>query len=135
MSNSVIRAELDGRLKAWASAQTPKVPVAFEGLAFTKPTDGVFLESFLLPAATFNTDITASKERRIGVYQVNCWAKNTGRGMKVVEQLAQNVANLFPVVPKTGVVSIEQPPHVEDSILDPSGWIIVPVVIRYRHES
>lgn len=134
MSNTVIRAELETRLKAWADAQTPKIPISFEGVPFTKPTSGMYLECFLLPAATIDVDVSATRKRRLGIFQVNCWMES-GTGMRQVEILAQNIIDLFPIVPKTGAVSIESTPYADDSILDPSGWIAVPVTVQYRHES
>lgn len=133
MSNAVIRAELEARLKTWADAQTPKVPVAFQGAPFTKPADGTFLEAFLLPNDTLNKELSGSRKTYIGLFQVNCWARS-GKGMGEVERLAQNVIGIYPMLPKSGAVSIEKTPHAEKSILD-SGWVIVPVTIQYRMET
>lgn len=134
MSNKIIRAELETRLKMWAASQPTKIPVAYEGVAFTKPTDGMYLETFLLPTDVIDSDLAATRKRYIGIFQVNCWAKS-GKGMGQVEQLAQNIIDLFPILPKTGAVSIERTPYAEGSILDDTGWIIVPVTIEYRYES
>lgn len=134
MSNSIIRAELETRLKNWADAQTPKVPIAFQNAPFTKPTDGTFLEAFLIPSSTMNLEVSGKRKTLIGIFQVNCWAQR-GKGMRTVEQLAQNVVNLFPILPKTGAVSIESTPNAESPIWDDSGWVIVPVSVRYRYES
>lgn len=134
MSDLIIRSELETRLKTWADAQVPKVLISSEGVPFTKPTDGVFLEAFLLPSATLNPEVSGVRKRQLGIFQVNCWAKS-GKGMKAVEQLAQNVIDLYPLFPKAGNVSIEQTPNAEPSILDTSGWIVVPVTIKYRYES
>lgn len=133
MSNSVIRAELETKLKAWADAQIPKVPVAFENLPFTKPTNGVFIEAYLIPNDTIDVDVSGNSKRYIGIFQVNCWAKS-GNGMKQVEALAQNIISLFPMLPKAGSVSIEGTPQAARSILDSSGWTVVPVTIKYRYE-
>lgn len=134
MSNSIIRAELETRLKAWADAQVPKVPIAFEGVSFTKPTDGVFLEAYLIPNLTLDTAVDGTRQRHLGIFQVNCWARS-GKGMRQVEALAQNIINLFPLLPKSGMVSIEKTPNAESHLLDPSGWIIVPVTVSYRFET
>jgi len=134
MSNSVIRAELEARLKTWADAQLPKVPVSYEGVAFTKPTDGVFLESFLLPTTTIDVNVDGSRKRYLGIFQINCWAKS-GSGMRPVETLAQEIIDLYPILPKSGAVSIEATPEAERAVPDTSGWMVVPVVIEYRYES
>lgn len=134
MSNQIIRAELESRLKAWAAAQMPPIPVAWQGAPFNKPVEGVWLEALLLPNDTLNIDLSGKRKTYMGLFQINCWSKS-GKGMGVVEALAQNVINLFPMLPKIGLVSIEQTPSAEKPISDTSGWVIVPVTIRYRMEA
>lgn len=134
MSNSIIRAELETRLKTWADAQVPKIPIAFEGVGFTKPTSGVYLEPFLLPSATMNNTVAGSRITRYGMFHVNCWALS-GKGMREVETLAQSIVDLFPILPKSGTVSIERTPFVHDKETDLSGWVYVGVTIEYRHET
>lgn len=134
MSNAVIRAELETRLKTWADAQTPKVPIAFENVAFTKPSSGVYLQAFLLPNSTLNKELSAQRKTHMGLFQVNCWAPS-GKGMGEVEALSQSIVNLFPVLPKSGAVSVEQTPTAAKPLLDESGWVVVPVTIKYRMET
>lgn len=134
MSNSIIRASFETKLAMWADAQTPKIPIAFQNQSFKKPDSSPFLEAYLLPNDTLNKEVSGQRKTYIGIFQVNCWAKS-GKGMNQVESLAQGIADLFPVLPKTGAVSIEQTPAQEKAILDDSGWVIVPVTIKYRMES
>lgn len=133
MSNSIVRAELETRLKTWAEAQSPKVPIAFENVPFTKPTDGVFVEAILIPNITLDANVAADRQTLMGIFQVNCWARS-GKGMGEVERLANSIIGLYPILPKTGNVSIEKTPYVESSIQDTSGWVISPVTIMYRYE-
>lgn len=134
MSNKIIRAELETRLKTWADAQIPKIPIAFENVAFTKPSEGVFLETYLIPSITLDREVSGAKQRLLGIFQVNCWARS-GKGMRQVEQLSQDVISLFPLLPKVGAVSIDGTPSTESALLDQSGWVVVPVTIKYRYES
>lgn len=134
MSNSIIRAALESRLATWANAQNPKIPVAFEEMPFTKPTSGPFLESFLIPNVTIDKDVAGLHKRMHGIFQVNCWARS-GRSMSEVERLSQNIIDLFPMLPKTGPVSIEQTPYASPDLKDSAGWVIVPVTILYRYEA
>lgn len=134
MSNSVIRAEFETRLKAWADAQVPKIPIAFESAPFTKPSDGFFLEPLLIPMPTVDRDVGGSGKRYVGLFRVNCWAK-AGKGMGGVEKLAQNIINLFPMIPKSGSISIESTPSANNAVLDGTGWVVVPISIKYRMES
>ena len=130
----VLRAAFEQRLSSWASAQSPPIPIAYENVSFVKPTSGMYLECFLMPNVTMSRDVAASKERQLGMFQVNCWGPQ-GVGMGVLTTLAENVKSLFPVVPKIGLASIEQPPHVGSSLNDQDGWKIIPVTIKYRYET
>lgn len=134
MSNVIIRAELETRLQTWADAQTPKIPIAFEGWAFDKNAHELFLEPLLVPVVTLDKELSATRKTRIGIFSVNCWAKS-GKGMRSIETLAQNIVELFPILPKQGTVSIEATPHAGDTYPDPSGWMVLPVTIQYRHET
>lgn len=134
MSNSIIRAVLETRLKAWADAQVPKIPFAPQGASFTKPNSGGFLEPILLPNGTINNDLSGKRKTHIGIFEVRCWYPS-GKGMGDVEKLSNSIINLFPLLPKIGSVSIENTPYAEQPELDTSGWIIVPVMIMYRYEA
>lgn len=134
MTTATIRSYFEGKLKTFADAQSPVVPIAFENAAFTKPTSGLFLECFIMPSTTINPSTDAVRKREVGICQVNCWSLQ-GIGTKAGMALAQSIVDLFPVVPK-GTVSIESTPSVERGMLDQqSGWFIIPVVITYRYES
>lgn len=135
MSIPTIRAVFESRLKTWADAQAPVIPVAFQGVGFQKPDKKPFLECFLMPNVVMNRDVSAAHERHLGYFQVNCWAPS-GLGMGQAEALAQSVKALFPVVPKTGSVSVETPPKIDKALVDSTeAWVIVPVLITYRYEA
>lgn len=135
MSNQIITAALEGRLKAWADAQVPPVPIAFENVAFIKPTDGTpYLEPFLIPNDTMNNEVSGKRKTYMGFFQVNCWT-HKGIGMGAGRQLSQAVVDLFPLVPKVGAISIEQTPSASRPMDGDSNWTIVPVLIKYRYES
>lgn len=127
-----IRSELETRLKTWADAQSPKIPIAFEGVPFTKPPGTPFLQAYLMPAVTINPTVDGIRSREVGIFQVNCWVAD-GKGSAEAEALARNIINLFPLVPKTGTVSIEKTPSMASPLID-DGWRVVPVTITYRQE-
>lgn len=130
---NIIRQELETRLKAFADAQTPPVLLSYEAVPFIKPTNfAPFLQCFFIPSITLNTDVAGSHKRELGIFQVNVWCAD-GNGSATIEALAQGVIDAFPIIPKTGSVSIEQTPHMSAAIID-NGWRIVPVTIRYRLE-
>lgn len=135
MSNITIRAALESRLKEWAAAQSPKVPVSYQNVAFTKPSDfSPYLECFLLPNDTVDRELSATRQRYVGFFQINCWAQK-GIGMRKAEQLAQDMVSLFPRILKLGALNIDATPSAGRALLDDSGWVIVPVLIKYRYET
>jgi hypothetical protein len=66
------------------------------------------------------------------MFQINCYAP-LGGGMATVEGLAQQIIDLYPVLPKTGMVSIEAPLSASTGI-PVDGFMCVPVTGRYRVE-
>lgn len=134
MSNVTIRAELEARLQTWADAQNRQIPIAFEGWAFNKEEHTLFLEPLLAPVVTLDRELSATRKTRLGIFSVNIWAKS-GNGMRTIETMAQSIVELFPILPKQGTVSIEATPHAGDTYPDPSGWMVLPVTIQYRHET
>lgn len=136
MSNSVIRLELATRLKDWADAQDPPIEIAFQNVPFEKPGNPPvpFLESLFIPNTTLQKELSGSRKTYMGIYQVNVWA-GYGRGMRQAEDIAQAIINLYPMLPKSGAVSIESTPTAEKPLWDTTGWVIVPVTIKYRMET
>lgn len=127
-----VRSELEGRIKDWADSQSPKVPVSWEGIAFTKPLNGVFIQPFILPAQTQNPTVDGNRTRELGILHINCWSPD-GIGMGRVEDLANSIVAAFPILPKVGTVSIERTPSKQTPMVA-DGWRILPVVIYYRRE-
>lgn len=127
------RSEIETRLSDWAKAQTPPIPVAFQNVKFNKPLTGPFLEVYLLGDSSISSDLSASNVRTYGMFQINCYAP-VNTGMAQVETLAQSVVDLYPVVPKTGTVSIEAPLNTSGSFVVDS-YVCIPVRARYRTES
>ena len=134
MSNALIRKAFESKLKTWADAQVPKIPIAFEGASFSKPNSGAYIEPVLIPNVTINNELSGKRTTLLGIFEVRCWHPS-GTGMGGVEQLASSIINLFPLLPKVGRVSVESTPHSEQPSFDDAGWIIVPVLIFYRFET
>lgn len=132
MTQRTIRSEIESKLKAWADSQNPVIPIAFENIPFTKP-DSTFIELYLIPSTTVNTTIGANRATQLGTFQCNIYSK-AGVGTKSSEDIAQALINLFPVVPKTGSVSIEQTGSIMNPLYD-AQWRVLPVRFRYRQEN
>jgi hypothetical protein len=127
-----IRSEIESRLAAYAAAQTPKIPVAYENVGFTKPTTGCYLEIFMLNSTATSRDVGASGVRYKGMFQINCYAP-LGAGMSTVDALADAVIQVYPVLPKVGTVSVEAPLNASAGI-PVDGFMCVPVTGRFRVE-
>jgi len=128
-----VRKVLEGRLDAWAKSQSTPIPVSYQGVTFTKPTSGPYLECFLIPNDNMNYEMTGVRTTQLGLFQVNVWTKN-GKGLGENEAIAQSIVALFPMVPKFSDVSVERTPTVNAAIPDEAGWIITPVLVKYRYE-
>jgi hypothetical protein len=132
MTQRTIRLEVEAKVKAWAAAQSPAIPIAYENVAFTKP-DTTFIELYIIPATTVNQTVSAARKTLTGLIQFNIYTKE-GVGTKKSEELAQALIDLFPVVPKTGTVSIEQTGSIMNTLYE-AQWLVTPVRFRYRQEN
>ena len=127
-----IRSEIEIKVANWAATQTPPITVAYEGVPFVRD-KSPYVEVIFLDSNAVNPSIDAVRRRTRGVVQINVCVLD-GHGSKDVDALSEAIVNLFPVVPKTGTVSIEQTPSESQALLD-GIWRIVPVMIKYRYES
>lgn len=128
-----VRSELTVRLAALAT--TLGLPLCTENTAFTKPLDNApFLELFIMPAATIDVTVDCTRQREVGIMQVNCWCP-TNKGTKQTDDIVAAIRTAFPRVPIQGTVSIENTASVKQAILDPSGYRITPIIIPYRQET
>lgn len=129
-----IRQELETKLATFAAAQTPPIPISWEGVSFTKPTNLPWLQMFLISSTTISSDVAATRIRERGTLAITVWSPS-GSGAGVIEILADKIVQLFPVVPKTGTVSIEGPGNSGRIMLDNSGWLALPITFPYRVEA
>lgn len=129
-----IRQELETKLATFAAAQSPAIPVAYENVSFTRPDSGLWLECYLMSGPTVVATLDASTNRERGIWCVNCWGKlNTGAGK--IEALVAQIIKLYPVLPKVGTVSIEQPGTNSRMNVTSDGWACIQVSFPYRVES
>lgn len=130
MTLQVLRSTLETKLKTWADANN--LPVAYEGVPYTKP-DTAWVDCFIIPATTMNKTVSAARKTYYGIFQVNIYVKD-GTGNRTIEALGQSLIDAFPVVPKVGAVSVEATPSYTQPILE-GVWRILPVRIKYRYET
>ncbi len=133
MSIPIIRTYFESKLKTWATSKSPKIKVSYQGGNFPKPPADLWIQCFLIPTATLNREVGATKETHLGLFQIEVWSAH-GKGMVAAEAMAEELRALFPVVPKESV-SIEKPPSIGRAQHDNSGWNITPILINYRYET
>lgn len=130
MTQRTLRKEIEDKVALWAISKNIKI--AYENVPFTKP-DSTFVELYIIPATTVNPTVDAKRATQYGLIQFNIYCK-AGEGTKKSEDLAQELIQLFPVVPKSGTVSIEQTGSIMAPLYD-AQWRVLPVRFRYRQEN
>jgi hypothetical protein len=134
MSNAIIQAAIEVRLAAWAGAQSPAIPIAYENMGF-KPTAGQrYLRGTLMPAGTLNPSQGGEHKRYHGFYQVDVYVPANG-GTGPSRALTKAIEVLFkcPTTIQSGGlnVHINRTPSVGPGMPDDSGFYMVPVTIWY----
>ncbi len=134
MSNAIIRAALESRLKTWAAAQSPPIPIAYQNAPFTPPTQARYLRAFLLPAETDSQYVEGTDRIYMGLFQISiCVPAGTGPG--VAEQLVVSLESIFAyplVIVRSGWnIAINRPLSTSPAMQE-DGLYVLPVHIRYR---
>ena len=136
MTQAVIRKTFLEALNTFAENHNPPLTIARENVSFLKPTDGApYMEVYIIPADTIVATISGERRRFRGTCQVNIYTtENDGAG--VAEDIAEELYQLFPVMPKNHLpVSIESPVQIKRAVGDGTGWFVTPCLIEYRLES
>ncbi|MEB8255033.1 DUF4128 domain-containing protein [Enterobacter asburiae] len=127
-----IAAALAARLGKWADAEG--IPVAWENVPFTPPSDGLYLAVHDMPATPRTVDLGLRCRIYSGVYQINVVAP-AGTGRADVVTLADSVAELFPegqeIEGRGFTCWIDQTPGVFRGITTSVSYT-VPVSLNYR---
>ena len=129
-----VRSDLESRLKTWADSQNPPIKIAWEGRSFTKPTGGSsWLQPFVLPSYSKNATVDGIRYREQGYWQINIWSVD-GKGAGNQESIAQQLINLFPVIPKFSDTSIERVGSMSQGP-DNAGYRVLAISWPYRRET
>ncbi|MBV4552275.1 DUF4128 domain-containing protein [Pseudomonas sp. SWRI102] len=96
MSHKIIRALLESRLKAWASARTPTMRIAYQNVPFAPNSGETYLRAFLLPAGTDSNDLAGAHRLYTGLFQITI-VTPTGNGPAGAETIADEIAALYPL--------------------------------------
>lgn len=119
MSQAIIRAAFETRLKTWADARSPAIPIAWENVPFTPPS-GRYLRAFLLPARTQSVLLEKTDREYKGIFQVSfCMPVGTGAGTfegllssldsAFAQTFTQSGVRIFLVSPFSAAPAIQEP--------------------------
>lgn len=136
MSNALIRETFEGLLKTWADAQTPAIPIAFEGVQFTPPSTR-YLRAFLIPNTTQSDDLGRVHRRYEGFFQVT-QVLPIGYGASQAQAMQAAIVALYPTTTPflNGSLSIwaTQPMSASVAIQEP-GRYVVTLLLPYRADT
>jgi hypothetical protein len=134
MTQSIVRIAFETRLKTWADARTPALPVAWENVPFTPPV-GRYARAFLLPARTQSETLNRSHRAYRGIFQVNlCMA--VGSGASGAESLLSSLDAAFAQTFTQGGLRIFlTAPFSAAAAIQAEDRYIVPVSAQYRADT
>ncbi len=127
-----LRSEIESRLASFAAAQTPPIPISLENRKFSKPSEGYYLSVVFLDSTPISNNLSASGVRLYGLFQISCYGP-LGVGTGEIEDLAQKIVDIYPVIPKVGTVSIEKPLSIAQGF-PMDNFFCVPITGKYRVE-
>jgi len=134
MSQEIIRAALETRVKDWAQANN--LPVSYQNAPFDRPA-GAYVECFLLPAPTETQSLDMRHREYLGVFQVSVHVPK-GTGPKVAEQYAAALDSVFttftPIVKSGLSIYITSPMGALQGIPGDTHYTL-PVSCNYRADT
>jgi hypothetical protein len=136
MSDALIAQAFETTLKAWADAQTPAIPVAWENVAFEPPSSGGrYMHAFMLPNRTRSLFLDGSGRTRVGIFQINL-SMPIGTGAGAARTLAAALDTAFSVTITAGGLRIYLlSPMSAAPPLPNSHRFVVPISAEYRADS
>jgi hypothetical protein len=138
MSDKIIRSLFEGRLKTWAAARVPALPIAYEDVSYTPPADGSpYLRAFLLPASPTSEDLEGKHTAYRGVFQVSVVTK-AGEGRGAASLIADEIAALFPnnlALTKAGFTVYVRSPMSNAPAQQADTTTLLPLSFQYRADT
>ncbi|MEN6585850.1 MAG: phage tail terminator-like protein [Sulfuricella sp.] len=130
MSQKIVRAGLEKKLKAWADAQT--LPVAWENIGFTAPATA-YVRAFLLPEQVLSQTLDKLHRRFAGILQVDLVMPINGGAAPAETLLASLLTAFNPATSFTesGVLIYITDPASAAPALTEANRYTVPVSIPY----
>lgn len=138
INNKLIRKAFETRIKVWAAAQTPPLPIAYENAPFTPPAGlARYARVFVLPGSTDSRDLEGRHREYVGIVQVS-FVMPLSTGMGEVSDLAQSLDDAFPVGPPmvqdTFNVWVTNPMSSSPPLSEPD-HNVTPVTAPYKAEA
>lgn len=136
MSDAVIAEAFETTLKAWADAQIPAIPVAWENVTFVPPASGGrYMHAFLLPNKTRSLFLDGTGRTRVGIFQINLSMPiGTGAGAARAIAAALDVAFADSITASGQRIYLLSPMSAAAPIPDPHRFL-VPVSAEYRADT
>jgi hypothetical protein len=133
VTQALIKAGLESTLKTWADAQTPAIPVAWENVAFTPPSDGARYVRFnLMPAQTHDLFIDGAGRDWKGVAQVSlCMPIAKGMGAALTLGAAIDAIITLQITYSTLVIHRTTPCTIGSGSIEDNRYV-VPVWWNYK---
>jgi hypothetical protein len=131
VSDILVAAAFEGALKAWADAQTPAIPVAWENKAFAPPA-GRYVRAHLIPNRAQGMFLDGSGRTLVGIFQVDlCMPIDTGAGgarlladsldIAFTQTMVQDGLRIWLLTPMSAAPPLQQPDR-----------FVVPVSANYK---
>lgn len=137
MSQTLVRDAFEQRLASWAAAQSPAIPVAYQGVEFKPPATGHYLRAFLLPNNTNSNTLDQLHRQYRGFFQVSI-VMPSGSGMGAAEALVSALDALFPPSEPitSGAIKVTvTSPMSAAAAIDENGRDVIPVSCAYQADT
>lgn len=131
MTNALIRQGFETRLKTWADALTPALPIAWQNVPFVAP-EGRYARAFLMPSDTERLFVDGTGRQYRGVFQVS-FVMVIGAGAAGGQALAASLDAAFSVsITQGGLRIYLLTPFSEQQAMQEDGRWVLPVSATYE---
>jgi len=137
MTENLLRAALEGRLKVWAAARAPALPVAWPNVKFEPPANAPYLRAFLIRGETGSEDLEGLHAARRGIFQVTVCVP-VGTSAVLVDQIVGELQALFPNnmrLPAGAALALINSPVSQSQGMSDGTHYCVPAWFRYRMDT
>lgn len=134
--NADIREAFETRIAAFAAAQSPAIPIAWENTSYTPSPLVMYLRCAMLPAPTVNPALGTRFDRLVGFFACNVYGVQD-EGPATAEAVADAIIALFPrggMTQNGTLINIDKTGSRAQGLNDINGFFFIPVRIQYRQD-